>query len=82
MPLIATMIGSRRAPLASIWLSFFFPTMVAGPIKRFQDFVPCLRFPSRDWSTDWNRGITRILVGLVKKVALADLLTSPKTSVI
>lgn len=55
---------------------FFFPTMVAGPIKRFQDFVPCLRFPSRDWSTDWNRGITRILVGLVKKFALADLLTS------
>ena len=55
---------------------FFFPTMVAGPIKRFQDFLPCLRSPSRDWATDWNRGITRILVGLVKKFAVADLLTS------
>jgi alginate O-acetyltransferase complex protein AlgI len=55
---------------------FFFPTMVAGPIKRFQDFLPCLRYPSLDWATDWNRGITRILVGLVKKFALADLLTS------
>jgi alginate O-acetyltransferase complex protein AlgI len=54
---------------------FFFPTMVAGPIKRFQDFVPCLRNPSRDWATDWNRGITRIHVGLVKKFAVADLLT-------
>jgi len=55
---------------------FFFPTMVAGPIKRFQDFAPCLRNPSRNWSLDWNRGITRILAGLVKKFALADLLTS------
>ncbi len=55
---------------------FFFPTMVAGPIKRFQDFVPCLRQPSADWVADWNRGITRILTGLVKKFGVADLLTS------
>ena len=55
---------------------FFFPTLVAGPIKRYQDFVPCLRNPSRDWATDWNRGLTRILVGLVKKFAFADVLTS------
>jgi alginate O-acetyltransferase complex protein AlgI len=55
---------------------FFFPTMVAGPIKRFQDFVPCLRNPEADWAAAWNRGITRILVGLVKKFAIADLLTS------
>lgn len=55
---------------------FFFPTMVAGPIKRFQDFVPCLRNPSDDWQLDFNRGITRILSGLVKKFAVADLLTS------
>jgi alginate O-acetyltransferase complex protein AlgI len=55
---------------------FFFPTMVAGPIKRFQDFVPCLRNPSVDWQLDFNRGITRILTGLVKKFAIADLLTS------
>ncbi len=55
---------------------FFFPTLVAGPIKRFQTFLPSLRAPSLDWAVDWNRGITRILVGLVKKFALADLLTS------
>jgi alginate O-acetyltransferase complex protein AlgI len=55
---------------------FFFPTMVAGPIKRFPNFVPCLRQPSEDWATDWNRGITRILTGLVKKFAVADVLTS------
>jgi alginate O-acetyltransferase complex protein AlgI len=55
---------------------FFFPTLVAGPIKRFQYFSASLRAPSQDWATDWNQGITRILVGLVKKFALADLLTS------
>ena len=56
---------------------FFFPTMVAGPIKRFPDFLPCLRAPSEDWALDWNRGITRIMVGLVKKFALADLFDQP-----
>lgn len=65
--------GSLGEYLAFI---FFFPTMVAGPIKRFQDFVPCLRQPTTDWPTDWNRGVTRILTGLVKKFAVADLLTS------
>lgn len=55
---------------------FFFPTMVAGPIKRFQDFVPSLRQPSLDVATDWAAGTTRILAGLVKKFAIADLLSS------
>src|SRR5215469_3572801 len=54
----------------------FFPTMVAGPIKRYQDFRPKLTNPSRDWSKDWQMGITRILSGLAKKFALADLLTA------
>ncbi len=65
--------GSLAEYLAFI---FFFPTMVAGPIKRFQDFLPCLRSPSQDWPTDWNRGWTRILTGLAKKFVLADTLTS------
>ena len=54
----------------------FFPTMVAGPIKRYQDFLPKLQHPSLDWPVDWHRGVTRILCGLVKKFAVADLLTS------
>ncbi len=55
---------------------FFFPTMVAGPIKRYQQFAPSLRGPKTNWTRDWNRGITRILVGLVKKFAVADVMTS------
>ena len=65
--------GRFRDYLAFI---FFFPSMVAGPIKRYQEFVPHLEHPSEDWFTDLNRGATRILAGLVKKFALADLLTA------
>jgi alginate O-acetyltransferase complex protein AlgI len=49
----------------------FFPSMVAGPIKRFGDFVPKLRAARFDTGLA-ARGITRILVGLVKKHAGAD----------
>jgi len=54
----------------------FFPTMVAGPIKRYQDFLPKLRAVSSEWAFEWQRGFTRILTGLVKKFAVADLLTA------
>ncbi|MDB5353144.1 MAG: poly(beta-D-mannuronate) O-acetylase [Planctomycetota bacterium] len=50
---------------------FFFPTMVAGPIKRYQEFVPKLHAARLDPGLV-SRGITRILVGLAKKTVLAD----------
>jgi alginate O-acetyltransferase complex protein AlgI len=65
--------GRFRDYLAFI---LFFPTMVAGPIKRYQDFLPNLLDPSRELATDWNRGITRILTGLTKKFVVADTLTA------
>jgi alginate O-acetyltransferase complex protein AlgI len=49
----------------------FFPSMVAGPIKRFQEFAPKLRAARFDPALA-ARGVTRILVGLAKKHALAD----------
>ena len=54
----------------------FFPTMVAGPIKRYQQFLPKLRAEVAAWQQDWHRGLTRILTGLAKKFAVADLLTA------
>ena len=45
--------GSATEYLAFI---LFFPTMVAGPIKRYQDFLPKLRSISREWVIDWQRG--------------------------
>jgi alginate O-acetyltransferase complex protein AlgI len=65
--------GSVTEYLAFI---LFFPTMVAGPIKRYQDFLPKLRSIPREWVIDWQRGVTRILAGLVKKFAVADVLTA------
>ena len=51
--------------------AMFAPTMVAGPIKRFQQFSPQVKTARAD-ATDVNAGITRIVVGLAKKMVLAD----------
>jgi alginate O-acetyltransferase complex protein AlgI len=50
---------------------FFFPTMVAGPIKRYQDFGPQLDSARFDAAL-FSRGVTRILTGLAKKHVVAD----------
>ncbi len=70
--------GKTEAGSLSEYLAFilFFPTMVAGPIKRYQDFLPKLRAHPVEANRDWERGVTRILSGLVKKFAIADLLTA------
>jgi alginate O-acetyltransferase complex protein AlgI len=70
--------GTTPAGKFSEYLAFilFFPTMVAGPIKRYQNFLPSLREPSLTWERDWQQGVTRILVGLAKKFVIADLLTA------
>jgi alginate O-acetyltransferase complex protein AlgI len=70
--------GTAPAGRTRDYLAFilFFPTMVAGPIKRYQDFLPNLLQPSKNYALDWSRGGTRILTGLVKKFAIADVLTA------
>lgn len=50
----------------------FFPTQIAGPIKRFQDFIPQLHVPQKVTRQDINDGIELIVFGLFKKVVLAD----------
>lgn len=50
----------------------FFPHLVAGPIVRARDFLPQIRRP-KQW--DWARqqlGVEYFLMGLFKKVAIAD----------
>lgn len=70
--------GRTESGTLGEYLAFilFFPTMVAGPIKRYQDFLPKLRTEPRDWSVDWEFGLTRIFAGLAKKFAVADLMTA------
>lgn len=52
--------------------ALFFPTLVAGPIKRFQPFITQLR-EKRQFNPDYlTQGLSRILSGLGKKVLIAD----------
>ncbi len=69
--------GKTEAGALSEYLAFimFFPTMVAGPIKRYEDFLPKLRVAEAN-AQDLKIGTTRILTGLVKKFAIADLMTA------
>jgi D-alanyl-lipoteichoic acid acyltransferase DltB (MBOAT superfamily) len=50
----------------------FFPTQIAGPIKRFQDFVPQLTHDTKFKMVYLNEGVELILFGLFKKICLAD----------
>lgn len=54
----------------------FFPTLVAGPIKRFQPFLEQLRSPAGFRLEFVSEGLYRILIGLGKKVIIADSMTA------
>jgi len=51
-----------------------FPQLVAGPIERAKNLLPQLRAPSRITRQDITDGLSLFIVGLFKKVALADYL--------
>lgn len=52
----------------------FFPQLVAGPIVRASEFLPQLVLPARYDDERVQRGVFLMLLGFVKKVALADVL--------
>ena len=57
--------------------TFFFPSLVAGPIKRYQPFLASLDAGlARVTVDDVKAGIIRVAGGYVKKVILADNLTA------
>jgi alginate O-acetyltransferase complex protein AlgI len=63
-----------RNPLHFSLFAVFFPTLAAGPIKRFPDFVPQLsELSTPDLPTVWSAG-RRVIRGLFKKVCVADML--------
>jgi alginate O-acetyltransferase complex protein AlgI len=54
----------------------FFPHLVAGPIVRARDFLPQTRRPKHwDWAR-LNLGVQYFLMGLFKKLAIADRMAS------
>jgi alginate O-acetyltransferase complex protein AlgI len=72
------LVESRRrtlpahGPLDVLAFTFFFPTVVSGPIKRFPRFVAELARPARAPWREVAVGGGRVLLGLFKKVVLAD----------
>ena len=64
----------EHSPSQFFAFALFFPTMVAGPIKRFQAFEPQIASARAD-AQDLSDGITRITIGLAKKLCIADTVT-------
>jgi alginate O-acetyltransferase complex protein AlgI len=65
-------IRAERNPFHFLLFITFFPHLIAGPIVRARDFLPQTRRPKR-W--DWMRlqlGMQLFLIGLVKKIVIAD----------
>ena len=56
-----------------LYLSFF-PHLVAGPIVRAREFLPQLERPRDPRKVAVGAGVALIVIGLVKKVAIADFL--------
>lgn len=65
-----------RSPLQFGLFAAFFPTQLAGPIKRYADFIPQLRHEHKpDW-IEIDQAVWLIVFGLFKKVLFADNLSS------
>jgi alginate O-acetyltransferase complex protein AlgI len=65
-----------RNPLRFLLFAIFFPSLVAGPIKRFEQYMPSLDRGARDVGLDdAATGLRRIAMGFFKKVVIADNLT-------
>lgn len=65
-----------RHPLKFVLFSIFFPSLVAGPIKRYTQFLPALEAGSRRLeAAALSDGLRRVAMGFVKKALIADNLT-------
>ena len=65
---------ATRSPIEFATFVLFFPQLVAGPIVRAQDLLPQLHDLPTLQLERATRGLFRIVVGLFKKIALADTL--------
>jgi alginate O-acetyltransferase complex protein AlgI len=53
--------------------SIFWPSVVSGPIKRFEEFLPSIVSGCQKVSSmDIQVGMMRIVIGLIKKLVIAD----------
>jgi len=67
-------LGARHSLLDVAVFLTFFPHVVAGPIVRASDFLPQVDEPPRCDDATASRALARIVVGLFKKLVIADFL--------
>jgi alginate O-acetyltransferase complex protein AlgI len=68
------------SPLDFSLFALFWPSIVAGPVKRYQQFVPALHVGMRTLSKyDVSSGVLLVALGLIKKL-VADNLTAYLTA--
>jgi alginate O-acetyltransferase complex protein AlgI len=65
-------IQARKNPLDTLTYVCFFPQLVAGPILRANDFLPQLKKRFTFDSVRFKQGVFFILLGLFKKIVIAD----------
>ncbi|HKD75919.1 MAG TPA: MBOAT family O-acyltransferase, partial [Ktedonobacterales bacterium] len=63
-----------KNPIDFALFAAFFPTQIAGPIKRFPDWVKQLQHPAKLRDVPAHEGVQLILRGVVKKIVVADML--------
>ena len=63
-----------KNPIDFALFAAFFPTQIAGPIKRFPDWVKQLHQPVRLRDVQAHMALRLILRGMVKKIVVADML--------
>ena len=63
-------------PLTNFWhfalFAAFFPSQIAGPIKRFQDFHDQLKLEAKFDKALFQQGLALVFIGLFKKMVLGD----------
>lgn len=63
--------STHKFPEFALFVSYF-PQLVAGPIERASHLLPCILQPRKITFSQSAHGLHLILVGLFKKVAIAD----------
>lgn len=61
-----------KSPFQFALFASFFPTQIAGPIKRYQDFIQQLEVKSKLSLSQFDEAMELIIFGLTKKVIFAD----------
>jgi alginate O-acetyltransferase complex protein AlgI len=65
-----------KKPVDFLQFAIFFPSLVAGPIKRYEQFLPALDTGTKNsGALDFSQGLVQVAAGFFKKIVLADNLT-------